>query len=68
MQDFEKLGLFYLGRPRGANGALLDAPRVASANDRIRRAEERVRRETAQYEEQRSQSMISVGATLLGAP
>ena len=43
------------------------APRVASANDRIRRAEERVRRETAQYEQQKSQSMISVGATLLGA-
>ena len=43
------------------------APKVAAANDRIRRAEERVRRETAQYEQQKSQSMISVGATLLGA-
>ncbi len=43
------------------------APRVASANDKIRRAEERRRRESAQYEQQKSQSMISVGATLLGA-
>jgi len=43
------------------------APRVAAGNDRIRRAQERVRRETAQYEQQKSQSMISVGATLLGA-
>jgi hypothetical protein len=43
------------------------APKVGTANDRIRRAEERVRRETAQYEQQKSQSMISVGATLLGA-
>jgi hypothetical protein len=42
-------------------------PKVAAAEDRIRRAEERVRRETSQYEEQKSQSMISVGATLLGA-
>jgi hypothetical protein len=40
---------------------------LAAANDRICRAEERVRRETAQYEQQKSQSMISVGATLLGA-
>lgn len=43
------------------------APRVASANDKIRRAEERQRRETSQYEQQKSQSMISVGASLLGA-
>ena len=43
------------------------APKVAAANDKIRRAEERVRRETAQYEQQKSQSMISVGASLLGA-
>jgi len=43
------------------------APKVAAANDRIRRAEERVRRETAQYDQQKSQSMISVGASLLGA-
>jgi hypothetical protein len=43
------------------------APKVASANDAIRRAEERVRRESSQYEQQKSQSMISVGATLLGA-
>ncbi len=43
------------------------APRVGTANDRIGRAEERVRRESAQYEQQKSQSMISVGATLLGA-
>jgi hypothetical protein len=43
------------------------APKVAAANDRIRRAEERLRREAAQFEQQKSQSMISVGATLLGA-
>jgi len=42
-------------------------PRVATAQDRIRRAEERVRRETAQYEGARTQSMISAGASLLGA-
>jgi hypothetical protein len=43
------------------------APKAAAANERVRRAEERVRRETSQYEQQKSQSMISVGATLLGA-
>jgi hypothetical protein len=43
------------------------APRVARVNDKIRRAEERLRRETAQYEQHKSQSMISIGATLLGA-
>jgi len=43
------------------------APKVASATDKIRRAEERLRKETAQYEQQKSQSMISIGATLLGA-
>jgi hypothetical protein len=43
------------------------APKVAAASDRIRRAEERLRRETSQYEQQKSQSLISVGATLLGA-
>jgi len=42
-------------------------PRVAAAQDKLRRAEERVRRESAQYEQQKSRSMISVGATLLGA-
>ncbi len=42
-------------------------PRVAAVQDRIRRSEERVRRETAQYEASRSQSMISLGASLLGA-
>jgi hypothetical protein len=43
------------------------APKVAGASDKIRRAEERLRRENAQYEQQKSQSMISVGASLLGA-
>jgi len=43
------------------------APKVAAAQDKLRRAEERLRRETAQYEQQKSQSVISIGATLLGA-
>jgi hypothetical protein len=43
------------------------APKVASANGKVRRAEERLRKENAQYEQHKSQSMISVGATLLGA-
>jgi hypothetical protein len=43
------------------------ASKLATLQDRIRRAEEKVRRETSQYENQRMQTAISVGATVLGA-
>ncbi|MEQ1893965.1 MAG: hypothetical protein ABL998_15600, partial [Planctomycetota bacterium] len=43
------------------------APKFAAAQDKLRRVEERLRKETAQYEQQKSQSAISIGATLLGA-
>ena len=42
-------------------------PRIASLQDRIRRAEERVAREHSQYSQQKMQSAISIGATVLGA-
>jgi hypothetical protein len=42
-------------------------PRLATLQDRIRRAEERVAREQSQYSQQKMQSAISIGATVLGA-
>ncbi len=42
-------------------------PRLAAFQDRIRRAEERVAREQSQYSQQKMQSTISIGATILGA-
>ncbi len=42
-------------------------PRLASLQDRLRRAEERVAREQSQYSQQKMQSAISIGATVLGA-
>ncbi|HJS22138.1 MAG TPA: hypothetical protein VJ764_05735 [Steroidobacteraceae bacterium] len=41
--------------------------RVQSLRDRIARAAERVAREQAQYSQQKMQSAISIGATVLGA-
>ncbi len=43
------------------------APKLASLEDRVGRAEQRTERERSQYEAQRTQTAISVGATLLGA-
>jgi len=43
------------------------APKLRTLRDRIARAEERVDRETEQYEDSRRQSAISVGASLIGA-
>jgi hypothetical protein len=43
------------------------APKLATLQDRIRRAEERVGREKSQYDQQKMQTAISVGATVLGA-
>ena len=43
------------------------APRFTSLKDQIRRAEERVAREQSQYSQQKMQSAISIGATVLGA-
>jgi hypothetical protein len=40
---------------------------MTSLADQIRRAEERVAREQAQYSQQKMQSAISIGATVLGA-
>jgi hypothetical protein len=40
---------------------------VVSLQDRIRSAEDRVAREQAQYSQQKMQSAISIGATVLGA-
>jgi ElaB/YqjD/DUF883 family membrane-anchored ribosome-binding protein len=41
--------------------------RLTALHDRIRRAEERVAREQSQYSQQKMQSAISIGATVLGA-
>lgn len=43
------------------------APKLARIEDRIRAAEQRVEREQSQYKQQKMQSAISLGATLLGA-
>ena len=43
------------------------APKLTVLQDRIRRAGERVQREQAQFGQQKMQTVISVGATLLGA-
>ena len=43
------------------------APKLARLDQRIRQAEERVERESAQYEHQRTQTVISVGTSVLGA-
>ncbi len=43
------------------------APKIAALQERIRRAQERVDRETAQVRQAQLQTAISVGATLLGA-
>ena len=43
------------------------APRIQTLGDQMRRAQERVAREQAQYSQQKMQSAISIGATVLGA-
>ena len=43
------------------------APRLAQLGERVRRAEERVAREESQYGQQKLQTAISIGATVLGA-
>jgi hypothetical protein len=43
------------------------APKLARLTERIRKAEERVERERSQYQQQKTQTVISVGATVLGA-
>ena len=43
------------------------ATKVTSLNDRIRKAEEKIGREKAQYDQQKMQTAISMGATVLGA-
>jgi hypothetical protein len=43
------------------------APRIATLQERIRRAEQATEREQAQAQQQKLQTAISVGATLLGA-
>jgi hypothetical protein len=42
-------------------------PKLARLQERIRKAEERVGRETSQYGQQKMQTAISMGATVLGA-
>ena len=42
-------------------------PKLATLRDRIRRAEQRVEKERSQYGQQKMQTAISIGATLLGA-
>ena len=42
-------------------------PKLARLQDRIRKTEQRVEKEAAQYGQQKMQTAISVGATLLGA-
>jgi hypothetical protein len=43
------------------------APKLARLQERIRKAEQSVERERSQYQQQKLQSALSVGATLLGA-
>ena len=43
------------------------SPKLAGLQDRIRKTEQRVEKEAAQYGQQKMQTAISVGATLLGA-
>jgi hypothetical protein len=43
------------------------APKLVRLQERIRKAEEKVGRETSQYDQQKMQTVISVGATVLGA-
>lgn len=43
------------------------APRLERLEERIRKAEHRIEREESQYSNQRTSTMISLGATLLGA-
>lgn len=43
------------------------APKIAALSDRIRRAEQAVAREQEQVRQQQMQTVVSVGATLLGA-
>jgi hypothetical protein len=43
------------------------APKLKSLADRIQRAEERVAREKAQYSQEKFQTVLSVGGSLLGA-
>jgi hypothetical protein len=42
-------------------------PKLARLRDRIRRAEQRVEKEQSQYGQQKMQTAISIGATVLGA-
>ncbi len=42
-------------------------PKLARLRDRIRRAEQRVEKEQSQYGQQKMQTVISIGATVLGA-
>jgi hypothetical protein len=43
------------------------APKLSRLQERIRKAEQRIERERSQYKQQKLQSALSVGATLLGA-
>jgi hypothetical protein len=43
------------------------APKMQTLEDRVRRAEEKLGRERSQYEQQKMQTAISAGATVLGA-
>jgi len=43
------------------------APRLARLNERIRRGGQRVEREQGQFDQQKMQTAISIGATVLGA-
>jgi hypothetical protein len=43
------------------------APKLARLNERIRKAEEKIGREKSQYDQQKMQTAISMGATVLGA-
>jgi hypothetical protein len=56
-------------RRSGEIDALRDryATRLTQLEDQIRRAEERVARERAQYDHQKLQTAVSVGASILGA-
>jgi len=43
------------------------APKLARLGDRIRKAEQRIERESSQYRQQKMHTAVSIGATVLGA-
>jgi hypothetical protein len=65
MEDFEKMGAFYLGR--AFDQEKKKPGELSALRERIRRAQQAVEREAAQASQTKVQTAISFGTTLLGA-